>query len=96
MKRERLTFDYIFLYICDKIPLLGGTVANWYKTKSWFNRFTKFGVSTFIVYWGVRAPMMVGFTDVLGVHYVLSAFIVGIILSLIGFVISEGWIWGKK
>jgi len=93
VKKRSFTFDFIFLYLCYRVPIVGKKIGEWYLNVGWFQRFIKFSTSTFIVYWLIRAPMIVFFTDVLGIWYVMSTFIVGLILSLIGFAISEGWIW---
>jgi len=96
MKRTKgLSFDSIFLKICRKVPLLGSKVEAWYISVGWFRRFVKFSVTTFVIYWSIRAPMIIFFTEYLRLWYPISVFIVGIIMSLIGFAVSEGWIWKK-
>lgn len=59
-------------------------------------RFIKLSLWSFFVYWIIRAPLQMFFTDVLGIWYVLSNFIAGCILMVGGFLVSEFWIWGDK
>lgn len=59
-------------------------------------RLGKFILATFVIYVAVKAPMLVFFTDVLKMHYVISGFIVGSIMSLLNFLPSEFWVWRKK
>ncbi len=71
-----------------KIPqyIINGKLKRFIKLASW----------TFLVYWTVRTPMQIFFTDVLGIWYVTSNFIAGCILMVVGFLVSEFWIWGDK
>ncbi len=59
-------------------------------------RFMKLASWSFVVYWVVRTPLQIFFTDVLGIWYVLSNFMAGCILMVGGFLVSEFWIWGDK
>jgi len=54
-----------------------------------------YGSWIFLEYWFVKAPMIYLFTDILSVWYVISAFVAGIICTIIGFVLSEFGIWRK-
>ena len=73
-------------------------------------RFMKYGGWISLQFWVVRAPMTVFLTNVfpetirvnLFIHlfefpgYLLASFTSGTLLAIVGFFISEGWIWRKK
>ena len=88
--QEDSLFDYVMIYLLQYVKL-----DKYYKEHPTFQRFAKYGVLTTITFWLAKAPMMWFFTDLLGVWYVLSGFIVGIIVTLLGFVYSEWGIWKK-
>lgn len=93
---ETLTFDSVIQWLCRRLPFIGPKVVNYYTCHAWFRRFVKFGLSTFVVFWVVKGPMIWVLTDVLGVWYLLSAFVAGVIVTIVGFVLSELWVWKKK
>jgi len=91
-----LNFDELFMQLAVKIPYFGKGLSKYYIGSPKFQRFTKFALTTFLVYWLAKAPLIVFFTDYLHVWYALSAFIVGIIITVVGFVLNESWIWKLK
>ena len=92
---KELSFDKLFHYICARLPYIGPSVGKYYKKHHWFQRFAKFGVSTFIVFWLVKGPLIWLLTTI-GMWYILSAFISGLIVTVIGFIVNEVWIWSQK
>jgi putative flippase GtrA len=93
---KTLTFDSVIQWLCQKLPLAGPKIGSYYTRHTWFQRFVKFVLSTFVVFWVVKGPIMWVLTDVLGVWYVLSAFAAGVIVTIMGFVLSEFWVWRKN
>lgn len=83
-----------------KVPVLGvlsTKFATYYTCHEWFQRFTKYGTWITAEYWLVKGPLTLFFTEALGFWYVLSAFIAGTVCTVVGFGLSELWIWkGKK
>ena len=87
------------------------TLTEWYQNQSGlFQRFMKYGGWIFIQFWIVRAPMTVFFTGIfpeivrlnLFIHilefpgYLLASFLSGTLLAIVGFFLSEKWIWRTK
>ncbi len=77
----------------------------WYDNQSGIlQRFLKYGGWIAIQFWVIRAPITVWLTgifpesisliliDVPG--YLLASFTSGSLLAIVGFVLSERWIWG--
>lgn len=104
MKSAKLSFDYLFHRLAVKVPLLGKPVSNYYLKHRWFQRFSKFAVSTFLMFWLVKGPLLWMLTLVLPSinlvlieipDYVLGGFLSGIIVTVVGFFINEGWVWKK-
>jgi len=107
MAKHKWTFDSLFCSLIVEIPLIGKPIWNYYKNHGWFSRFVKFGIITTVIYWFIRAPMIWFFAEVVPITvtvpflfvipaYLFSAFLVGLILTVVSFVMSEGWIWKKK
>lgn len=101
MKKE-LSFDWMFHSICQNLPLLGKPLLKYYDKHGWFQRFAKFGVSTSILFWFVKGPLIWLFTGVIPSlnlflftvpSYLFASFIAGLLLTLIGFVLNEAWVW---
>ena len=82
--------------------------TEWYHNQSGpFQRFMKYGGWIAIQFWIIRAPMTVLFTGMfpkivrlnLLIHilefpgYLLASFISGTLLAIVGFFLSEKWIW---
>ena len=85
--------------------------TTWYNGQSGIlQRFLKYGGWIFLQFWIIRAPMTVLFTGMFGetitinlfIHvfdvpgYLLASFISGTLLAIVGFFISDMWIWGSK
>lgn len=107
MKQAKLSFDYLFYYICSHIPVLGEPVKNYYTDHAWFKRFAKFGSSTLVMYWLLKGPLLWVLTLTLPSvnlllfvipSYVMAGFLAGLIVTVIGFVVNEVWVWkiGEK
>lgn len=96
VKKSEGKFDKLIMHGLLKIPKIGTDLNKFYVKKAWFQRFTKYGLWLTIEYWLVKGPITIFFTDILGLWYVISAFIAGVICALIGFVLSEFWIWREK
>ena len=87
------------------------TLNEWYQKQSGlFQRFLKYGGWIALQFWIIRAPMTVLFTGMfpetislnLFIHilefpgYLMASFTSGSLLAIVGFVLSERWIWGVK
>ena len=87
------------------------SLTEWYQNQSGlFQRFMKYGGWIFIQFWIIRAPMTVFFTGMfpeivrlnLFIHvlefpgYLLASFTSGTLLAIVGFFLSEKWIWRPK
>lgn len=94
-KRVELGFDSLVLGVFGQIPYLGPKLAYHYLN-SWFGRFVKYGTWILLEFWLVKGPMTWLFTDIVGLWYVLSAFIAGTVCTVIGFGLSELWIWKAR
>jgi len=85
--------------------------TEWYHKQSGpVQRFLKYGGWIALQFWIIRAPMTVLFTGMfpeiislnLFIHilefpgYLLASFTSGTILAIVGFFLSEKWIWGQK
>ena len=83
-------------------------VMEWYHQQSGpFQRFMKYGGWIAMQFWIIRAPMTVLFTGMfpevitlnLFIHiiafpgYLLASFTSGTLLAIVGFFLSERWIW---
>lgn len=77
-----------FEKVLEALPLL--------KNYPRLYRLCKFVFNALVIYLIFKAPLIVLFTEFLGLHYVWSGFIVGSILTLINFLPSEFWVWRKK
>ncbi len=82
------------------------TLTGWYKNQTGIlQRFLKYGGWIFIQFWIIRAPMTVFLTNifpetisflVIGFPgYLLASFTSGTVLAIVGFFLSEKWIWRK-
>ena len=56
-------------------------------------RLIKLAGWSFLMYWAVRTPLQMFFTEFLGLWYVLSNFLAGALMMFGGFLVSEYWIW---
>jgi hypothetical protein len=101
---KELTFDKIFHKITKYIPFLGKHIWKYYVMHGWFSRTAKFIVTTTILFWFVKGPLISLFTSVFPAinlyilivpSYLLGAFVTGIIISIIGVVFNEVWIYKK-
>ncbi len=86
-------------------------LKKWYgKQSGILQRFIKYGGWIFIQFWIIRAPMTVLFTGMfpeivklnLFIHviqfpgYLLASFTSGTLLAIVGFLLSEKWIWKPR
>lgn len=90
------TFDDVFLWVCQKIPVVGAKIEKYYLEHGLFQRLIKYATSTSLIFWMFKGPLIWVLTDLLNVWYVLSAFVVGVIVTLICFVLGEFWVWKRK
>lgn len=94
-----------------KIYELLERITDWYHDQSGlFQRFIKYGGWIAIQFWIIRAPMTILLTGIfpetirlnLFIHviafpgYVLASFTSGSLLAIVGFLLSEWWIWGVR
>ena len=49
-----------------------------------------------IVYWGIRAPCLYVMVEWFGMHYITAGFVLGVVLTIVGFFVGELWIWKDK
>lgn len=101
MDKTKWSFDGLFRYTLLKVPYLGKPISEYYINHTWFQRLVKYGFSTLIVYWLVKAPLIAIFTTVLPSifyipSYLIGAFFAGLIVTVIGFFLGEVWIWREK
>jgi len=89
-------FDKVIISLSRKVPIVGSKLAVTYSKNGKFNRFFKYGLWIMLEFWFVKGPMTWMFTDLLGIWYVLSAFIAGTICTIIGFFLSDLWIWADR
>ena len=79
-------------------------VTEWYQNQSGpFQRFMKYGGWIALQFWIVRAPMTIFLTNAFPETvdlvllrfpgYVLASFTSGSLLAIVGFFLSEWWIW---
>jgi len=86
-------------------------LKEWYQNQSGpLQRFLKYGGWIALQFWIIRAPMTVWFTgrfpEIISLDliinvlefpgYLLASFTSGTILAIVGFVLSERWIWRPK
>ena len=64
-------------------------LGNYYENHEWFRKFVKFGLTTVATFWLVKGPLIWLLTEVFGYWYVLSAFVVGLIVTVVGFVVNH-------
>jgi len=102
---KELSFDWALYNLALKLPYFGKPIAKYYMTHDWFRRFAKFAVSTFIMYWLLKGPLIWLLTQIMPSinlllfqvpSYVLGGFFAGIIVTVIGFVVNEVWVWSKQ
>lgn len=83
------------------------SLTDWYQNQSGiFQRFMKYGGWIFLQFWIIRAPMTVFLTNAFPESislilvsipgYLLASFTSGTLLAIVGFLLSEKWIWRKK
>lgn len=101
MDKAKWSFDWLFKSTILKVPYLGKPISKYYIEHSWFQRLVKYGSSTLVVYWLVKAPLIAIFTAIMPElffipSYLMGAFIAGLIVTLIGFVLSDLWIWRRR
>ena len=82
-------------------------ITYWYDSQSGIlQRFLKYGGWIAIQFWIIRAPMTVLLTGIFPERislilidipgYLLASFTSGSLLAIVGFILSERWIWGSK
>ena len=66
------------------------------KKETLRERFQKYIAASFIVYVVVKVPIMLVFTELGHLHYTISGFIAGAVVTLLNFLPGEFWVWGHK
>jgi len=101
---RKWSFDKIVHGITKQIPLIGKPLWKYYVKHGWFSRTAKFIVTTSILFWLVKSPLiwlLNGFLPSLNLllvvipPYLLAAFFTGIIITVIGVVLNEIWIYRR-
>ena len=100
------SFDGVVRQVCRMVsPGLENFYVKQVMQRPRFHRLAKFAVSTFIIFWLVKGPLIWILTNSLPSinlilfiipSYILSAFFAGIVVTLIGFALNEFWIWKTK
>lgn len=85
-----MSFDKYLYILLQKIRL-----GNYYRKHLWFRQFVRYGVTTTVIYWCGKAPLIWFFTNVLNVWFIFSSFIVGLIITLIGFVVEKLFVFKR-
>lgn len=88
--------DGKIMTLVRRIPWIGQPLWNLYDQKPWFRHLVKFILSATVIYWLVRAPILWVLTELAHIHYLVSAFIAGVVVSLATFVASELWVWRER
>lgn len=65
-------------------------------TKDVLKRGFHYSVIALAVYFLVKSPITWLLTDILGVHYILSGAISGIVVTILTFIPTEFWIFKNK
>jgi hypothetical protein len=101
---RKWAFDNIVREIVKPIPIIGKPLWKYYVKHSWFSRTSKYIVTTAVLFWLVKSPMiwlLNGFLPSLNLlvlvipPYLLAAFFTGIIITVIGVVLNEIWIYRR-
>jgi len=98
-----MDFDSVVVELLGYIPTFGKPLIKLYTENTVFMRFFKYGFWIAVQFWLLRAPMVwlivgriPGNINLL-IHtvpsYLVADFVVGLILAVAGFLVSEGWIW---
>lgn len=90
MSRLDATFDTVMLTLLKYVKL-----DEYYRTHATFQKFVKYGSWITMEYWLVKGPLTILFTSLFHLWYVLSAFLAGLICTIIGFVLSHYWVWRR-
>ena len=100
------SFDGVVRQVCRMIsPGLENFYVKQVMRRPRFHRLAKFAVSTFIIFWLVKGPLIWVLTESLPSinllifiipSYLLAAFFAGIVITIISFIIGEFWVWKKK
>lgn len=80
------------------------SLTGWYQNQTGvFQRFMKYGGWIALQFWLIRAPMTIFLTNIFPEiikfpfiqfpGYLLASFISGTLLAIVGFILSEKWIW---
>ena len=77
-----------------QIPL-GSQLSDLYFGNPKLQRFFKYGLWISFQFWIIRAPLVWFMTERMSIHYLLSSFTIGLLLTVAGFFLSEFWIWRK-
>lgn len=59
-------------------------------------RLCKYIFSAFVIYFVFKTPVIMLLTEIVGLHYVISGFVAGSILTLMEFIPNEFWVWKRK
>ncbi len=98
------TFDKYVAKTIAIIPLLGKRLAKEYLAKLWMQQLARFVLQTFVVFWLVKSPLIYMLTAMLPPislvlfvipSYLLAAFVAGVIVTLVGFIITKHWVFKK-
>ena len=98
-QQEDSMLDFVMISLLRYVKL-----DKYYEEHPTFQRFAKYGVLTTLTFWLAKAPLIwlfdLAFGDINLVFfsipsYVTSAFVAGVIVTLLGFVYSEWGIWKK-
>jgi len=101
---RKWTFDKIVHGITKQIPYLGKPLWKYYVKHGWFSRTAKFIVTTSILFWVVKGPLIsilngflppVNMLFIIVPSYLLAAFFAGIIVTVMGVIFNEIWIYRR-
>ena len=68
---------------------------DYYEDHLWFRQFVRYGITTTVIYWLAKAPLIWFLTNKLNLWYILSSFIVGLIITIMGFVVEKFFVFKR-
>lgn len=66
-----------------------------YANNLWFRQFVRYGITTTVIYWFAKAPLIWILTEKFGIWYLGATFIIGLIITLIGFVVEKFYVFRR-
>ena len=84
-------FDTILLRALSIVRL-----DNLYLNNQGFRQFVRYGTSVTFIYWFAKAPLIWFATEVIGIHYVMSSFLIGLLITIAGFFVEKFFVFRRE